>query len=87
MASLDAVFITHLHGDHCFGLFGLLGTLSMGTARSRPLTIVGPSGIRAMVATVLRASHSGLQYDLNFIELEGQTACELGTVVGGMCSN
>lgn len=83
MSSLDAIFITHLHGDHCFGLFGLLSTLGMGMSRTRPLTIVGPIGIRQLVVTVMRASQSLPQYDLTFIELEGNGPCDLGTVVGG----
>src|SRR5512142_1217514 len=44
--SLDAVFITHLHGDHLFGLPGLLATLGLN-ARSAPLTVYGPKGLGA----------------------------------------
>ena len=40
---LSTVCVTHLHGDHVFGLPGLLTSLSM-TGREEPLTIVGPEG-------------------------------------------
>eukprot|EP00396_MALV-II-16_sp_LP-1_P000127 gene127-120_t len=48
---LEAIFITHLHGDHCYGLFGLI--LTCGTdGRTAPLTIVGPEGIKDMPTDV-----------------------------------
>jgi ribonuclease Z len=45
---LDAVCITHLHGDHLFGLPGLLSTLAM-LERTAPLTVVAPVGLRAFL--------------------------------------
>jgi ribonuclease Z len=51
MGSIDAVFITHLHGDHLFGLPGLLASMSLN-ARSAPLTVVGPSGLREFIASL-----------------------------------
>lgn len=68
VARLSRVFISHLHGDHCYGLFGLLGSRSMANTTS-PLTIYGPSGIEEMVTTVLRLSSSKMQYPLEFVEV------------------
>jgi ribonuclease Z len=45
---LDAVCITHLHGDHVYGLPGLITTLAL-LGRTRPLTVVGPDALRAML--------------------------------------
>lgn len=45
---LDAICITHLHGDHVFGLPGLLSTLAM-LERTAPLTVVAPVGLRAFL--------------------------------------
>lgn len=46
--SIDAVFLTHLHGDHLFGLPGLLASMSLN-ARERPLDLLGPDGLRRFV--------------------------------------
>lgn len=54
--SIEAIFISHLHGDHVYGLPGLLATLSMNN-RGRPLTIVGPPGVREYLECVLATSH------------------------------
>ena len=45
---VDAIFVTHLHGDHCYGLPGLLSTLAL-QQRDDPVTLVLPSGGRAML--------------------------------------
>ena len=44
LSRLDAVLVTHLHGDHFNGLPGLLGTLGL-EGRQRPLVVAGPPGI------------------------------------------
>src|SRR5215210_4438477 len=54
--AIEAIFISHLHGDHIYGLPGLLATLSMHN-RERPLTLVGPEGLREHIECVLRTSH------------------------------
>lgn len=54
-SKIDAVMLTHLHGDHCFGLFGLLHTMAMD-GRKHPVLLCGPEGIRQMVDTVLGLS-------------------------------
>ncbi len=69
---LDRIFITHLHGDHLFGLPGLLCSRSMA-GNAQPLTIYGPKGIREFVETSLRLSGSWTDYPLTIEEVsEGQ---------------
>jgi ribonuclease Z len=54
--SIETIYITHLHGDHVYGLPGLLATMSMNSRR-RPLQLVGPDGLREHLECVLRTSH------------------------------
>ena len=65
---LDKIFITHLHGDHLFGLPGLLCSRSMA-GNANPLTIYGPAGIREFVDTTLRLSGSWTDYPLEVVEI------------------
>ena len=69
LSKLRRVFVSHLHGDHCFGLFGLLGSRSMDRSAD-PLTVYGPRGLRHMVEVVLEASATHLSYDLDVVELD-----------------
>lgn len=63
------VFLTHLHGDHIFGLPGLLGSRSF-TAGDIGLTIYGPSGIRRFLEVALAESNMHLSYPLMIQEVE-----------------
>ncbi|RAU37515.1 ribonuclease Z [Enterobacter sp. ECC-175] len=65
---LDNIFITHLHGDHLFGLPGLLCSRSMAGI-AHPLTIYGPTGIAEFVETTLRLSGSWTDYPLEVVEI------------------
>ncbi|WP_297122132.1 ribonuclease Z [uncultured Enterobacter sp.] len=65
---LDNIFITHLHGDHLFGLPGLLCSRSMAGI-AHPLTIYGPTGIAEFVETTLRLSGSWTDYPLELVEI------------------
>ncbi|TWT09181.1 ribonuclease Z [Planomicrobium sp. CPCC 101079] len=68
---IEKVFITHLHGDHIFGLPGLLGSRSF-QGGDEPLDLYGPEGIREFVETMLRLSRTHLSYPIRFHEqLEG----------------
>ncbi|PHM74967.1 ribonuclease Z [Xenorhabdus kozodoii] len=69
VSRLEKIFITHLHGDHIFGLPGLLCSRSMGGS-SDPLTLYGPTGIRQFVETTLQLSSSFLTYPLEIIEVQ-----------------
>jgi ribonuclease Z len=72
LSSLRVIFISHLHGDHYFGIFGLLGTLHL-QGRQEPLTIVGPPGLDQVLTT--QAMHSGVQYGFNidFVPVDTET--------------
>ena len=68
-AQITHIFITHLHGDHLFGLPGLLSTRSLQGGEDRPLTVLGPVGIAAYLRACLDASSTRLGYDLRIAEL------------------
>ena len=53
-SKIDRIFITHAHGDHCFGLPGLLCLIGRGRApNAKPVQIYGPHGLRAYLQLVL----------------------------------
>ena len=66
---INHIFITHLHGDHVFGLPGLINSYTH-FSRTTPLHIYGPKGIRQMIETTLRLSASMIQYEVVFHEIE-----------------
>ena len=65
---IDKIFITHLHGDHIFGLPGLISSRSFQGGES-PLTIYGPKGVKSFVLTSLKVSGTHLKFQLKFIEI------------------
>ena len=62
------IFITHLHGDHIFGLPGLLSSRSFLGGADEPLFLYGPAGIRRFVESALEVSQTQLSYPINFQE-------------------
>jgi ribonuclease Z len=64
-ARLDRIFITHLHGDHFFGLIGLLTSFNLND-RERPLHIYGPQGVEEIVELHLKLSQSELRFPVSF---------------------
>ena len=57
--SLDAVLLTHLHGDHCGGVPFLLMDAMLAAKRARPLVVAGPGGTRAHLAALQEALFPG----------------------------
>ncbi|MEX1029135.1 MAG: ribonuclease Z [Paenibacillaceae bacterium] len=83
LSKLEKIFITHLHGDHLFGLPGLLTSRAHQGVQS-PLMVFGPQGIRNYIETSLLASQSRLEYKLEIIELdETQHSDELVSIYEG----
>ncbi len=66
---LQAIFITHVHGDHTFGLPGLLTSASM-LGRTEPLFLVAPRPVKTFVEAALGNSDSSLSYELKYIDSE-----------------
>lgn len=64
---IDHIFISHLHGDHFFGLIGLVSTLNL-LGRQKELTIYAPSGLKQILSVQLEASDSYLRFPLHFVE-------------------
>ena len=72
-SKINQVFISHLHGDHFFGLIGLISTFSL-LGRTTDLHIYGPKGIKEIILLQLRLSNSWTNYDLYFHELESEVS-------------
>lgn len=62
---IEKIFITHLHGDHIYGLLGLLSSRSFQDGHS-PVEIYGPAGLQTFIETSFKISHTHLQYPLDF---------------------
>ncbi|MFL0805237.1 MAG: ribonuclease Z [Agarilytica sp.] len=69
LVKLSCIFITHIHGDHCYGLPGLLATATMA-GRTEPLTIVGPKNIELFVKETMRLTDVRMSYELIFVDVE-----------------
>jgi ribonuclease Z len=61
------ILISHLHGDHFFGLPGLLSTMNLG-GRTEPLWIAGPAGLQLLMEQMLSASHVELKFEVEYQE-------------------
>jgi len=60
---IDIILISHLHGDHYLGLFGLLNTMSLNN-RKRPLVIFAPKGLKEVIDIHFKLSNSELNFEL-----------------------
>lgn len=66
---IDALFISHLHGDHILGAPGLLSSLSI-FERTAPLPVFAPKGLKDILEIIFHHSDTVLKYDLQFHALE-----------------
>ena len=67
------IFISHLHGDHFFGLIGLISTFSLLNRQSE-LHVYGPAGIKKIILLQLKISKSWVDYPLYFHELSADNS-------------
>lgn len=65
---VNRIFITHLHGDHIFGLPGFLGSRSFLGGQDE-LTIYGPTGLKEWILSTLRLTKTHLTYPLTIVEI------------------
>ncbi|ENU29816.1 ribonuclease Z [Acinetobacter sp. CIP-A165] len=72
LQNLIAVCITHVHGDHCYGLVGLLASAGMN-ARTAPITIIAPKEIQKWFEVTAQLTDLHLPYQLNFIDVNEAT--------------
>lgn len=64
--SIDHIFISHLHGDHYFGLIGLLSTMHL-FGRKKDLFLYCPSGLREIIDLQLNHSETILNYKIHYL--------------------
>ncbi|MEJ6583636.1 MAG: ribonuclease Z [Crocinitomicaceae bacterium] len=62
---IDAVFISHLHGDHYFGLIGLLSTMNL-LGRVKPIQIFAPKELETILALQIEYNGSRMSYEIEF---------------------
>ena len=70
-SKINHIFISHLHGDHFFGLIGTISTFAL-LGRTTDLHIYGPKGVKEVITLQLKLSNSWTTYDLFFHELESK---------------
>lgn len=80
---IDAICLSHLHGDHFAGLPFLFIAATFDVPRRRPLTIVGPPGSRSRVEDLFRAMYRDLAarplpFELHYVEVAGGTRTAIG---------
>ena len=67
-SKIDYIFISHLHGDHYFGLIGLLSTMHLN-GRIKPIHIFAPAPLMEILELQFRHSETVIRYDIEFVPL------------------
>ena len=73
--NLSKIFITHLHGDHIYGLPGLLASRGMQQAKT-PLEIYGPKNLKEFLNPIFKYSKLGLPFDISIYEISNEDRFE-----------
>ena len=66
---IEHICLSHIHGDHIFGLFGLLSTMSL-LGRSTPLRIYAPKTFRTILDFFMIQFGEGVQFEIDYVELD-----------------
>jgi ribonuclease Z len=69
LLKITAIFISHLHGDHILGLFGLVSSMDM-MGRKKPLFIFSPPGVAELLVSYFRVTNTVLGYELTVKEMD-----------------
>ncbi|HXK81411.1 MAG TPA: ribonuclease Z [Bacteroidales bacterium] len=62
---IDHIFISHLHGDHFYGIFGFLGTMGL-LGRKKPLHIFSPYGLEEIINSVFEKTNSEIPFPIKY---------------------
>lgn len=82
LSRLKKIFITHLHGDHLYGLMGLLASRSLRGGALSPITLYGPPGLDRYVEAIVETSGASFHFPLRLEILSpGQKVMEDGMIV------
>lgn len=68
-AKVSAIFISHLHGDHCFGLLGLLSTFGM-LGRTSRLKVFAPECYASLFEQQMNFFMQGITYEIEFVPVD-----------------
>ena len=68
-SKINHIFISHLHGDHCFGLPGLIASFRL-LGRENPLHVYGPKGIKKMLETIFTITETHRGFEVIYHELD-----------------
>ncbi len=71
LSRVRAVFVTHLHGDHFFGLMGLLATMSL-LGREAHLLVAGPQGTRHLLESMPGLAPEETSFSVEYVEIDSQ---------------
>ena len=66
---INQIFISHLHGDHIYGLIGLLNSYSL-SKREEPITVFSPNGLEEIIRVQLKYTKAELSFPLFFIDVD-----------------
>jgi len=69
---LNHIFISHLHGDHYFGLFGLINSMSL-LGRTQPLFLYAPTDLLPLINNIMSVADTQFNYPLHFQPIEPET--------------
>lgn len=83
--NLQAIFITHVHGDHCYGLPGLLASAAMA-GRVESLKVICPKGVEHFMQAIIDATQLHFSYDVEFIDVAsvGSTSVDSTVILEGV---
>lgn len=76
LARISVIFISHLHGDHCFGLPGLLSSIGM-LGRTADLDLFGPVGLEAYLRPILTQFCDRMPYQVRITEIDHQQSQQI----------
>lgn len=78
LSHLSTILITHLHGDHCYGVPGLLASAALAQDRNDPVTIAAPADLKDFIDCTQSVSKLKISPPINFINIEDSKNLQLG---------